>query len=307
MRTAISIDFDFFVWSGAHARLQGVSPVDGKPIGIDGGIMFDWGHRESDSVQLAAWMWLSRWMGIASWGLNPEQTATLRPDQDCTPIDTFVDELDRRFELNDPTLWIADSHSYGYPTVMNAASDGDRPIEQLVSFDAHHDLGYNRGALAEQRREGLLSCESWLYHALRLGHVERVTIVYPDWLGLSEWKGVRSSSWLRRLHGRIDALTWTDWLAATAAAERADAEIIFAARSSAWVPPWTDTGFAELVERLASSTGEPTCWDCLTAGGEHKVGSHDACTPRVWDRARAQDEAAKTTARMRSGAATVGG
>jgi hypothetical protein len=288
VRTAISIDFDFFVWSGAHARLQGVSPVDGKPIGIDGGIMFDWGHRESGSVQLAAWMWLSRWMGIASWGLNPEQTATLRPDQDCTPIDTFVDELDRRFELNDPTLWIADSHTYGYPTMQNEVADNGWPIEHLISFDQHHDLGYERETVAEQRQRGLVSCESWLYHALRQGYVKRATIVYPDWAGMHEWRGVRSRPWLRSLRGKIAATTWTNWLHETDGQKGDDLRVLFAARSSSWVPPWTDPLFAELVERLATLTGEPLCWDHLTAGTKNKVGAQDACTPRRWDRAEAE-------------------
>ena len=274
--TLVSVDWDFFIWNGGEARGKiTVHPNTEEEREITAAFLFDWGHSEGHTGVLGEILWMGRFAHAYRLGLDLEKICGIRPEMGCVQPGSFLEEIQKRFNFKTAEgTWLGDSHAYAMPTIGKLSV---QPIK-VVSFDAHHDLGYGSEEVDRQTKKDHCDCGSWLYHALRLGYVQRAEIVYPDWKGKVEWKDSYGAEHLKPLRRRIRAFTWSEWL------EKAGNDFavgLFMCRSSAWTPPWLDEKFRIFTKD--AEVGKSVCWDCED-DLDVKIGAYDACTPRSWDR-----------------------
>jgi hypothetical protein len=124
-------------------------------------------------------------------------------------------------------LYYADSHAQAAQTMVRAG------VDEVWSYDAHHDAGYE-GAMDDVFRLGWVGCANWLcYYVLRGvdAHVR-----YPSWRSDALEREVPP---LCPLDRAIDDEQPVDLVF----------ERVFVCRSSAWTPPWLDDGFYAFLER----------------------------------------------------------
>jgi hypothetical protein len=113
---------------------------------------------------------------------------------------------------------------------------------RIHHYDAHHDCGYQNypGDDAHQsqlRARKAPSCDDWIQAALWLGIAEDVTIIYPDWQGMVEWyhRPPTLTTAHRELVRAMPAKTWFGM-----DRKPVSGAVITYARSSSFMPPWTD-------------------------------------------------------------------
>lgn len=263
----VSIDFDFFLRLPTASDL----PNDVRDAAI---VALDWIGDERTGAEMAHRQWSERAQALTMLGLDPR--AVIGIDRATTP-DDLLRALRDRVALP-MTCQAADSHAWGMLAVLRSIQAAGGPI-QVLSFDAHHDLGYlnddaDTPARSRARRRTSVSADDWLAAAISRGWVSHATIVYPDWLGLFEWQHEAPTLGVAPLR-RVRALTFRQWCALGDAAMVAAG--LIAVRSSEWVPPWGghDDAFLDLVASLAPQTE----WlDNIMPGV--RVGPHSAATPR---------------------------
>lgn len=182
MSTLVSIDWDFFLWRGAEAKAPMITTHPGTPEAreIDSVWLFDWGHSEGHTPWLQETLWQTRWLIFQQNGLDPMKISGVRPEVGGVSPPDFMKKLKSRLKLDDSLLLYADSHAMGIHAAQEAkAHNGHAPV-RIIHFDAHADMGYDEERIRREEQKGVSSCESWLYHALKLGYASEVVIVYPD-------------------------------------------------------------------------------------------------------------------------------
>ena len=175
----LSIDWDFFIWNGLEAKgLPKITACPGtaQEQHISAFHLFDWGHNEAHGGLLMDLLWASRFEAFHRIGLDMEQEAAICSDRGCVEPKEFMEVIHKRFDLQGANVWFADSHSWGCLTAQEASSCAGGPIN-LVHFDAHCDLGYNKKALVVEQKNNTCDCASWLWHALNHNYVGNVLLV----------------------------------------------------------------------------------------------------------------------------------
>lgn len=191
-------------------------------------LLYDWGHREAPEF-LSGPLWMLRAQGFLSANMP-------------LPLCRGYEALWDRFVLPDAPLLVADSNAHA--GMLTAPGGG--PFEQVWLYDAHHDSGYHPGAAQDIRATGVFSCEDWmLVHHLSGASLH---VRYPTW---------RSNAF--RLEPRPEVPV--DRAFDTGRRNPTVFDQVFLCRSGAWVPPWCDPGFEDLVRAYPhghlSVDGEP--------------------------------------------------
>lgn len=266
MPALVSIDWDFFPYNPQEAPGKiVVHPGTPEERAVDAQFFCDWSHSEGHSAPLARILWGIRSQHFANCGLDLVKIFNLDPKRRCTPVETFVEVLQERFRFR-PTLDYADSH--GMITHQLNGLQKQKNID-IVSFDAHCDLGYGNTDTSR------VSCENWLYVALEHLDVRSATIVYPNWKGPSEGLE-RICSYLEPHQDKINCLTWNEFVQDFKPLRRSLSQI-FVCRSSGWTPPWCDPLFEDLLKRLPVKSR--VCLDNLY---ENSIGAFNASERREW-------------------------
>lgn len=264
MSSLISVDYDFFI---RHGMYDDVLMPDGNSA--PGQLIFDWQMNEGRAPEFDESIWISRAASFKRWGLDIQEMT--KPE---LTADNFMTELSVKLDGNALPGWRGDSHAWA-GIVARDYSEIHGPLD-VVNFDAHHDLGYERSTLvlAQNKKTGKIGCDTWALIGLQENWIKNYTLVYPDWLGKKEWKNARGKNWLpKRFQSRVHVTTWSEWLEH---GEIEEPEVGFFARSSSWVPPWYDAGFQELCDEW----GYVDCIDCQI---EQSNTPYDTCKPRPWD------------------------
>jgi hypothetical protein len=248
----LSVDWDFFIYNGAHEpqRIRG----DGDTwVMAPGALVYDWGHSEGHGASISEMLWTIRHQGFQRMGIDLEAATAIRTD-----LDTFVDEVTAPgrplFQM------YADSHAWAGLVARDLSAHGEIPFD-VVSFDAHHDLGYHH-----KRGSDKLDAGNWLAQALDHGWASTATVVYPDWLHELHWD---KKAW----GDKVTVMSWTEWLAQP---DRPKFHAGFLCRSSAWTPPWHDKQFTAL-RHLLLPLGI-----CLDENQDVKLGAYNAKEERQW-------------------------
>ena len=244
--TVLSIDNDFFPWYPAEREMMEIvapaGEMAGQKVQTPAGLVFDWGHSENQGFYFDA-LWKIRAGSFQRLGLDLEKIYNVRCDKGGVTYSRFGAEILRRFDIAQVTA--ADSHVAAMPFIYSL----ERPVYELIHFDAHHDLGYSPKSVGANKAD----CGDWLYHMLTNLNVYSATIVYPDWR-----KEHRPGKWINALKrsGRITFTTWSEWLAGTADDETREAEC-FSCRSGAWAPPYMDPQWLGLMSDISPSVVFP--------------------------------------------------
>lgn len=288
MAILLSIDMDFHTPNRGEAGEKTItcrSPKTGETVAVHPMMLWDWGHSEGYTPALQEILWQSRYNAFRRVGLDPLEACPLA----ATPsLELFAQEVTRRCErMEDAILAISDSHAFGLQVAQTAAFLGSaryrRPLDRILHFDAHHDLGYSDGEVRKWTEKRSVDCGTWLFAALEMGVAKGADVVYPDWRVIPEGRP-KHSRW-KEVSRRVKFYSWSEWRANGKDYGKVAATHL--CRSSAWVPPWHDGAFQRLVDLLPR---QATCLDC--APGGQRIGGHDACRPRKWDRAQAERDAA---------------
>lgn len=108
----------------------------------------------------------------------------------------------------------------------------------LIHIDAHHDFGYHLDEL---------NCDNWVQHLVGHGSVRRITLIYP------KWRLVEHGEWNKCVDGKISKWrkSGIEINVVHGLAENMPTDMVFRktfiCRSGAWVPPWLDTHFINLI------------------------------------------------------------
>lgn len=245
-RAMLSVDFDFFVWLPQDERQITLPATAGRTLRGPAAEIFDFGY--GDGRMHAELLWYMRQRSFAEHGVKLEDVVTLRPDQGTPTVAEFAETLHRRVG---PTAGPIGTHDHHNEALGFLHARLGR-LDHVISFDAHHDLGYRPGD-AERAATHTYGVGAWLYGALREGLAERVTVVYPDWRGIGEWTAACAEGtpeWLEPLEDRITITTWSAWRAQPEAPEQVVGT--FVCRSPGWSPPWCDPTFEALLDTLAA-------------------------------------------------------
>lgn len=272
----VSVDWDFFIWSGEYSKIK-IWPGDPeKEDEIPGLMLFDWSHSEGNGHLLNSIFWKDRVEHFRRVGLDIEKVVAIDPLRGCTLPHNFAANIGRMLDMRSMVTMYSDSHALAYLTARHiSAIPGPRP--KLLLFDAHCDLGYNPAKVQWEREQEKIDCGSWAYHVLRDGLVDSVEIVYPDWLGLEEWRGSKSWTHLDEVKGRYRKTTWSKWLDKS---KRGYGPVLYThiARSSNWTPPWLDEDFEKFVAKFP---GDPKI--CMDGNANYpKIGAYNASVRREW-------------------------
>ncbi|MGW8180478.1 MAG: hypothetical protein ACWGQW_17215 [bacterium] len=230
MRYWLSIDFDYFV------REESI---------------WDWGHREAPLFR--DFLWQPRVQGFLHNGvdlrkeMDPQAFAKPTPDQFWKALE------ERGLNISRATrLIVADSHTWG-AVVFGAWWPGKVPKNHrtLLSFDAHHDLGYSQHNARDTVESQNIDCASWLLWVMHQWKHLQARIIYPPWRGLEEWKYSEPSFkgfFYGDVRKRVNASVWDDDIPS------GEVDQIYICRSGSWVPPWLDNQFIKFVRELESKT-----------------------------------------------------
>lgn len=232
--TLLSIDWDFYF-------PEPVGRGEGDALGL-----YDWGHSEKHLGQMQDAIWMMRACSFAAREL---------------PLPMVNKEWQTfwgRFDFsNCREAYITDSHKWAAASMISNRFPGE--WEEVVSFDAHHDLGYEtpmtyQGAVCE------VTCENWLEYYTDVRGA-KATVVYPDWKTRAfdlEPSYQAKSPLIRRVFDKdFDRVIAPD--------------IVFIARSGAWVPTWCDDDFITFTEQ------------CPVGQKINLLGSDGAVTRRYYD------------------------
>lgn len=204
----LSIDWDFFF------------PVPrSDPQGL-----FDWGHQENPFFRTTIW--------------PVRASSFLAADLPLPPLSGEQTACWDRFRIAEGApLYVADSHA------LIAADAIVAGVDEVWSFDAHHDLGYERDDLPRLFATGTIRCDTWglAYGLYGIG----VHVRFPTW---ARWRDDVAS--LLPLSRQV-----LDAGSGSIAVETNDERLpifdkVFLCRSGCWVPPWHDEAFTDLVGRF---------------------------------------------------------
>lgn len=277
-QTYVSIDWDFFCARPQAPRTPGYLDA---PYGSEeqGDWLRDLAWNERVEQARAAGVDLAQHFGMVA-GPSPREMTT-----------TLATHLD----LAGSPLQVADSHRHAYEAV---AAYG-RPLD-VVSFDAHHDLGYSAERTDAEEEYTRFGCDSWLLWALRHGHASRVTVVLPDWLDTSRDDNT-PEQFLGAQARQVTIVRYSEWAESAHARHWPHVAGMFLARSGWWSPPWCDRDLQDLHEHLTQAgvqttsviesaldarphmplTGEfsGTSWDIARAVPRHLRGLREHLSP----------------------------
>lgn len=171
-----------------------------------------------------------------------------------------------RFKFADGAkLYYADSNAMAYSALL-ADLGSKLSSTDIWLFDQHHDC-YAAGA--EALYEGKVTCENWMIQ-LGLPHDgNNLHVLYPDH-DTAPMEAV-PVPYFPNLDQRLDNELPPGYLPKTF-------DVVFVCRSGAWVPPWMDQEFFDLID------------DCPVRGG--KVNT-DGVKPRECSLAQAKEAADK--------------
>ena len=170
--------------------------------------MWSWDHHENFSEQLANVIWHTRAADFITHDKPlPELTGQQR------------DFWSRVTLPKRARVYIDESHD----AIRHLF---DKPWDEIVSVDAHHDAGYDI-----KRRGRAPDCGNWVLDALNYGAT--VQVLYPTWRhqhreGRQPRRGGLRIGFDTGGHlGKFDA--------------------VFVCRSGAWVPPWCDQDWSRFI------------------------------------------------------------
>ncbi len=241
----LSVDWDFFFPTPSHDD-------------PDRYFLFDWGHRDAPFYMSPA-LWANRASGFVA------------NDRPLPPLSGEQDTFWSRFTFSKGAkLYLAESHaSAARPAIV-------RGVSEVWSFDAHHDLGYDREAVDHARR-GRYACDTWGLLYTEAAEVP-VSVVYPA------WKKHAFEDEPGHLAGGLATRRLDDPALSLPTFDR-----VFLCRSGAWVPTWHDDAFTAFAQ------------GCPIPPGRRRDVSHYPLTPRGYD----HDEV-RTRAEWLRGPVTLG-
>lgn len=228
MRNILSVDFDF--WFDVDAYHEG-----------------DWGHREA--LFFLGPIWGIRASSAVAAGEDPRKKWKIAEDE-VKPwhFGKFMKErgcvMPRRCCID-----ISESHSVGFTSFKSLKG----PLH-LVHVDAHHDFGYSMEEL---------NCDNWIYHlAKHKGNIAKITMIYPKWRqkeeAHDEWEhsGKEAAKKIQNLGIEIDVGYGLE--------EKFPSDMKFTkgiiCHSGAWVPPWLDGAFQNLVGDMSIHSPQGYRW-----------------------------------------------
>ena len=204
MATLLSVDWDAFFPTPAHDPL----------------FLWDWGHRELRLFIDPDPIWVFRAAGFVRHGLPlPGLSGEQEGFWDRVVICPYA------------VLFFGESHAWA------ASEDVLDDVDEVWSFDAHHDGGYDDGAF-ERAFRGRVDCGSWLlaYWIHRAACRASCHVRYPAWRRIGDWVDTPETT-----------PSFPDLDLGTAFAEGETLPVfdrVFVCRSGAWVPPWHDAAYA---------------------------------------------------------------
>lgn len=184
--------------------------------------LYDWSHRES-SLFILGGLWYIRASGFMQYGLP-------LPGMNGEQHDFW-----QRFRFRPRAgLMIAESHStmlslWRYVTRVRRCTGHELSV---VSYDAHHDAGYNI-SLSELSRRKAIDCGQWVAIYGLAG--TQVEVVYPRW---KKWAFDLEPAPTVAVSRRFD----------DGASDPEPFDYVFICRSGAWVPPWTDDAWQPFID-----------------------------------------------------------
>jgi len=209
MGNLLVVDWDFFF----------PNPMDGGDFQEAGSKtwLYDWGHIENDYGIGPGWV--TRLHDFVVNGLPLPRIQE--------PIGGWRTWWDRFDFMDDTTLLVSDSNGWA-GLVRDDAND---PFEQVWLYDAHHDAGYRKDAWP--RKDNKFSCENWmLVHA---EHGSELHVRYPQWK-------------IHAFSAEPDPPIEVDRKFDDGERPPVEFSHVLLCRSGAWVPPWSDEQFMEMVE-----------------------------------------------------------
>lgn len=182
--------------------------------------LYDWGARET--LFFRTEVWYARALGFQIAGVP-------------LPYTTGDEILFRkRFRIREHApIFVCDSHSCA--VLPEVAQD----VTHVVSYDAHHDLGYSGKRYKDFRSLHTWGADDWLaYYAVQ--KKAHITIQYPKWR--TDFKTVDKTSYEpASLVRSID-----DFNAIHESFDR-----VLICRSAAWTPPWLDDMYFHFVRTFS--------------------------------------------------------
>jgi hypothetical protein len=216
MSVGLSVDWDYFF----------ETPEGNPDADLIEMSLYDWGHGESD-IFLHSAIWETRAGSILASG------------REMPGLSGEEEGFWSRFRFSPVcSIHVADSHRFG--------SIVFKGFDQVINFDAHHDLGYYG------EFEGL-DCGNWARRFLEGNPGSRYEVRYPRW-----------KSWEESVQPEeVDPERWSKgW-----GDDPVEVEIdrVFICRSGAWTPPWLDEGFEDFILECRKEVGVPGVvgWDVI--------------------------------------------
>lgn len=186
---------------------------------------FDWGHREAPFFIHDIW-----WHRASNRHLFTHRDAIdMRPIK--SRIHKFWQRNIRRYGRPEG-LMIAESHGALYYWIHHY------PVDELVNYDAHHDLGYPSA-------DGDVDCGNWAGKLLSDGFLKHYTVVYPSWRKQKRYREqIPDNDRIYVTHSPVPSQHY---------------DLVFICRSGAWTPSWCDVSFIQFCNYWRLSA--PWLWE----------------------------------------------
>lgn len=261
--TVVCIDWDFFIYNGEYEHDIALPDGENAPASL----VYNFMGKEGWTKSAHDLAWSNRLGLFDQIGLNLRDEYTIREDRGCIEPLSFFSELCHRWPgLQEKQTYIADSQKSGVELIRDTATVHG-PVK-VISFDAHHSLGYGHESFKDRKRRygrwySNWNAGDWLFAALAEGWADEVVVVYPDWRGFDEWQTVDADGrahsilrdHLRKLLHQITVTTYSQYMQSP---PNEGIVANFIARSSGWTPPYLDQAFLE----FAHSFNVEGCLDC---------------------------------------------
>jgi hypothetical protein len=214
MTNVISLDFDFWMEMPESEN-------------------YDWSMREVPFF--LDHIWMIRAMDAFARGVDLREQCNL-PKDEPSPVEFSQLLIDHKLKVRKDTVAISESHMVAYKWFSRLKD------LHIIHIDAHHDFGYVEGM-----RE--LNCDNWVKYLVDKGKVKKITLIYPKWRlrQTNEWEGGGKES-AEKLGVDVDVCYGLK----ESLPHNLKIRKMFICRSGAWVPPWMDKYFMNIIHNLMS-------------------------------------------------------
>lgn len=212
----LSLDFDFWVRDDPN---------------------YDFGHNED--LRINHILWSIRASQFLARGKDIEKIVRIEPSE-ISPQNFYTHLVKKHVDITESEILSTDSHA----RIVDFLKSHKKI--NLVHIDAHHDFGYSD-------QQDRINCGNWVQFLVNQKKISKIHLIYPKWrdgylldFDLNPEVKLRIEEWRKKYKIPVTISFGLENL------NPFKVNKFFMCRSGAWVPPWLDLHFFNILSKCSA-------------------------------------------------------